>query len=414
MLHDAHIVLMTLYVVLPPVMLIAIFLMPRPSPEQPGRFAPSATVAIASSLLLGVSASIIYDLWLGGIISPMQTLLTCYWAAGLVCILKILDLVLDSVTRLGFKMARFWTPAERHNAAQVSRVILLFAVGLPYMVVAAVTYRPKVTSRNAADPWLDLGASEVSFESSDGLELAGLWTPAVSNKDSPKLRWGRQTLIICPGSRGGRTAYLTLARVFLDHGYNVLTYDSRGHGDSDGQIESFGDLEQRDVLGAVKWVKSNHAEAAGRIVAIGIDTGGAALLAAADDPSPRGRAIDAVAVFGCYDRFDKLVASTTFPPVLQWLIGPIGVPLACIQTGVDLRDFSPVRAAIDIAPRPILFVHGEHDAVISFDLGENLFESASAPKSHIWLRDLTDEQAVNDPAIDTSAWRFLDTAVPML
>jgi alpha-beta hydrolase superfamily lysophospholipase len=229
--------------------------------------------------------------------------------------------------------------------------------------------------------------------------------------DNPKPRWGRQTIIICPGSRGGRTAYFTLAREFLEQGYNVLTFDFRGHGESDGQIDSFGDHERRDVLGAVRWLRENHPIAGGRIVALGVDTGGAALLAAADDPSPEGKAIDAMAVFGCYDRFDKLAAGAS---ALQWVIGPISLPLACVQTGADLWDFSPARAAADIAPRPILFVHGLRDPVITFERGQELYEAASAPKSHIWLDDLTDEQAVDDPEIIARARHFLDTAIPML
>jgi uncharacterized protein len=413
MLSSAHILLMTLYIVLPPIMLIAIVLMPRPSRQHPSRSVPSATVAIASSLLLGVSASIIYDLWLGGIVSPLQTLLTCYWAAGLVCILKLLDFTFDGVSRFAFRFARFWTPAQRYNVSQVSRVLLLFAIGLPYMIVAAATYRPRVASETT-EPWIDLGASPISFDSTDGLHLAGLWIPALPPAHFPKPDWGRQTIIICPGSRGGRAAYFNLATEFAEQGYNVLTFDFRGNGDSDGQIDSFGDLERRDVLGAVRWLKNSHPTAGRRIVGLGIDTGGAALLAAADDPSPEGRAIEAMAVFGCYDRFDKLVAGAKFAPFLQWLISPIGVPLACLQTGADLCDFSPARAAADIAPRPILFIHSLRDPVITFDRGHNLYEAASAPKEHIWLQDMTDEQAVNDPAIVSQARHFLDTAVPML
>ena len=84
-------------------------------------------------------------------------LLTCYWAAGLICILKLLDLVLDALTHAAFKPFRAWPRARRQNAAQFSRVILLFSIGLPYMIVAAATYRPRTNRTNIAQ-WLDLGA----------------------------------------------------------------------------------------------------------------------------------------------------------------------------------------------------------------------------------------------------------------
>ena len=161
------------------------------------------------------------------------------------------------------------------------------------------------------------------------------------------------------------------------------------------RLDSFGDHERRDVLGAVRWLRDNHPIAGRRLVALGVDTGAAALLAAADDPSPEGRAFDALAVFGCYDRFDKLAAGAALPPLLRWLVGPVGLPMACIQTGADLSDFSPARAAADLAPRPILFVHGLRDPVVTFERGLELYHAAAAPKGHIWLEDLTDEQAVD-------------------
>src|ERR1700683_3078897 len=139
MLQIAHFFLMSLYIVLPPLMLIGVFAVPRRRSIRAIGLLPNATVAVATALLLGISASIIYDLWLGGIASPWQMLLTCYWAAGLICILKILDLVFDGVTRAGFKMVRVWPEAGRQEAAQSARVILLFSIGLPYMIVAAAT-----------------------------------------------------------------------------------------------------------------------------------------------------------------------------------------------------------------------------------------------------------------------------------
>ena len=117
MLQIAHILLMSLYIVLPPLMLIGIFALPRRRSIESIGLLPNATVAIATSLLLGISASVIYDLWLGGISSPLQMLLTCYWAAGLICILKVLDLVLDNFTRLAFRAFRGW---KRSDAAMRS------------------------------------------------------------------------------------------------------------------------------------------------------------------------------------------------------------------------------------------------------------------------------------------------------
>ncbi|MGD0461540.1 MAG: alpha/beta hydrolase [Tepidisphaeraceae bacterium] len=413
MLHLAHILLIWLYILLPPAALIAIILLAH----RGVRPAPTATLAIASSLLLGVAATIIYDLWLGGIIAPGQMLLTCYWTAAVICFVKLLDLIFDGCARLFFATGvGSWKRPHRQAAAQALRVALLFVVGLPYLIVAAATYRPK-TLQPTDSPLADLGATRVWFQSTDGLDIAGFWTPAaaLADKSVPNPNWGRQTLLICPGSRAG--SYLILAKTFLDEGYNVLIFDFRAHGQSAGQIISFGDHERRDVLGAVRWLRDSEPQACRRIVGVGIDTGAAALLAAAADPSQEGRAFTSLAVFGCYDRFDNLADSAAQidgRPSLQRMVVRMGLALACVQTGADLFDFSPADAAAQFAPRPILFVHGRRDPMIDYERARSLFEAAHAPKSFLWLDDMTDEQAVSDPNVVSRTLQFLDTAVPML
>jgi pimeloyl-ACP methyl ester carboxylesterase len=412
MLHFAHMLLIGLYVALPPVALVVMF-------ARDKRAGPTATVAIASSLLLGFAASIVYDLWLGAIVTPGQMVLTCYWIAALICLLKLLDIGFGWLTRtLLAAGVGSWKRRQRQGAAQALRVGLLFLVGLPYMIVAAATYRPKTIQRIETFR-TDLDATDVSFPSTDGLQISGLWIAAGPAPEDviPNPHWGRQTLLICPGSRGGKGGYLLLSRKFLDEGYNVLSFDFRGHGRSDGQIISFGDHERRDVLGAVRWLRRSQPQASERIVAVGIDTGGAALLAAAADPSPEGRSVCALAVVDCYDRFDRLVSSALEiyqQPVFRWLITRIGLPLACVQTGADLCDFSPAAAAARIAPRPIFFIHDRHNPVIDFDRGLSLFESASAPKSYLWLDRSDSAGPINDPDVADQTLRFLDTAVPML
>ncbi|HEX4053031.1 MAG TPA: alpha/beta fold hydrolase [Tepidisphaeraceae bacterium] len=419
MLSLAHILLIWLYILLPPAALIVMFAGARRSAADAARIGPTTTVAIASALLLGFAASIVYDLWLGGIVTPGQMLLTCYWIAAVICFLKLLDAAFDRCARFClFTTIGSWKRPQRQTAAQALRILLLFLIGLPYMIIAGATYRPKTIQR-IDSLWFDLGATPVSFASTDNLDITGLWIPAppAPENEIPNPNWGRQTLLICPGSRGSKAGYLLLTEEFLDNGYNVLTFDFRGHGQSDGQIITFGDHERRDVLGAVRWLRDSKPAACRRIVAVGIDTGAAALLAAAAEPSPEGRALSALAVFGCYDRFDHLAASAAQiyrEPLLQWLVVRIGLPLACVQTGADLYDFSPATAAAKIAPRPILFIHSRRDPVIDFDLGRSLFESASAPKSFLWLDDMTDDQAINDPNVASRTLRFLDTAVPML
>jgi hypothetical protein len=50
----------------------------------------------------------------------------------------------------------------------------------------------------------------------------------------------------------------------------------------------------------------NHApQACNKLVGLGVNTGAAALIAAAADPGPQGQNIDAIAVYGTFDSLDS-------------------------------------------------------------------------------------------------------------
>ncbi|HKM35956.1 MAG TPA: alpha/beta fold hydrolase [Lachnospiraceae bacterium] len=71
------------------------------------------------------------------------------------------------------------------------------------------------------------------------------------NEDSD--RW----VILIHGAGGDRECVIPLAEGYLQNGYNVLTYDQRGHGDnSDGRV-CFGILEKNDVEALVDYARND-------------------------------------------------------------------------------------------------------------------------------------------------------------
>ena len=56
---------------------------------------------------------------------------------------------------------------------------------------------------------------------------------------------------------------LGIASWLVKHGYNVLMFDIRGHGESEGSKISGGYYEKRDLLGAVEYVKGRGFERIG-------------------------------------------------------------------------------------------------------------------------------------------------------
>src|SRR5439155_18247527 len=173
------------------------------------------------------------------------------------------------------------------------RVCILILIGLPYIMAAVMTYRPKVAP--ADDPRKQLGYSfePVSFRTSDGLSISGWWMPAIeqSRRRARRVDFGSNTVIACHGLGSSKSNQLIMARPFVPAGYNVLIFDFRAHGQSDGQLSSFGDLERRDVLAAARWLRESRSAQSKEIFGVGASMGGAALIAAAADPSEEGQSI---------------------------------------------------------------------------------------------------------------------------
>ena len=127
---------------------------------------------------------------------------------------------------------------------------------------------------------------------------------------------GQDTVLICHGLASNKSNQFILASGFVPYGYNVLIFDFRAHGESGGQLTSFGDLERRDVLGRRSLDSgASSIQQAHHIYGVGASMGAAALIAAAADPSPEGKAIDAIAAYGRYDSMHaemQYVASERF------------------------------------------------------------------------------------------------------
>ncbi len=110
--------------------------------------------------------------------------------------------------------------------------------------------------------------NEVSIRGEDGATLKGWYFDAPAESDP--------TVILFHGLSDNRSGMSGYVQLFLSHGYNVLTPDWRAHGESGGEVATYGILERNDATLWIDWVDSSTRSK--RYYALGQSYGAAILL----------------------------------------------------------------------------------------------------------------------------------------
>jgi fermentation-respiration switch protein FrsA (DUF1100 family) len=222
-------------------------------------------------------------------------------------------------------------------------------------------------------------AEEVSFPSAvDGIRISGWFlraSPAIPETPGP-------VIVLCHGIWTGRRECLPLALRFQAAGYNVLTFDFRAHGLSDGRFTSVGHHETNDVLGAIEYVKRRPDVDNQRIGVVGFSMGAAAAIQAA----ARGDDIAALVADSAYATFLD-AAKYSFRIVTRvphFPFAPMAMRWAKWLANVDANQLRPIDVIGRISPRPVLIAHGELDEIVPVRHAHSLFKAAGEPKE-LWV-----------------------------
>ncbi|MGB0992120.1 MAG: alpha/beta hydrolase [Akkermansiaceae bacterium] len=197
---------------------------------------------------------------------------------------------------------------------------------------------------------------DVSFKSADGTKLHGWFLPSTKGTSKAK-----GTVVFSHGNAGSVAHHLGFVTWLLPEGYNVLLYDYRAFGKSEGAITRKGLIE--DVRAAFTYVATRKDVDANRLISFAHSLGGAKSLAAIGMKPIKGlRAVISHGGFASYK---------------QMAIQKAG------QVGGNLTtdELSALQFVEKVSPLPLLIIHGTADAVVPVGQGEALFKKAKEPKT---------------------------------
>jgi alpha-beta hydrolase superfamily lysophospholipase len=217
---------------------------------------------------------------------------------------------------------------------------------------------------------------DVTFPARDGLRIAGWFAPAKTAQGG---------VILCHGHPMNRVEMLPWARLLHHAGFHVLLFDFRAMGQSEGSLCSIGYHEVQDLLGATDYLCERPEMRDLPLGAYGISMGGAVtLMAAAQEPR-----LAAVATHGAYASLDRAIDQRG-----RAFLGPAGAVLSRPITywgkrwlDKDPQTVSPCELIAQIAPRPVLLMHGARDIIVNPADAQSLYDAASEPKTlTVWPR----------------------------
>jgi len=218
-----------------------------------------------------------------------------------------------------------------------------------------------------------LSYEEVTFRSRDGLLLYGNLIPALEAEH-------RGTIVFCHGQAGSMNRDVAWVPPFHEAGFNVLMFDFRGHGRSEGEIVSLGHFERLDLMGAIDFLARRGV---GRVGVIGFSMGGAVAMSMAKE-TPN---IAAVVSDSGYASLQRVLVGASLEQGIPYPLAQVTAILilkyANLRLKTDLSEYEPRRQADADFDCPLLAIQGNEDPYVPVSDIEDLVQRAGG-HAELW------------------------------
>jgi uncharacterized protein len=253
---------------------------------------------------------------------------------------------------------------------------IFLAEGALHPARLSLVYRDQIRERVAKQYGTEL--QEVSITANDGAVLRAWYIEAPNANGS--------TVILLHGVGDTRQGVAGFAPFMLDAGYSVLLPDSRAHGESGGDLVTYGVKESHDVHDWVSWLIAQHTT--GCVYGFGESMGAAIMLQAlAKDDR-----VCAAVVESPFASFEEIAAERVMQIsrldnsiARQFASFPVEVAEFYTQMryGIDLDEANPSNALAETHV-PVLLIHGTSDTNIPPQHSQTLMRTAK-PSAQLWL-----------------------------
>lgn len=226
------------------------------------------------------------------------------------------------------------------------------------------------TIRGAKEWLAEQPQEEVWVTSDDGLKLFGRFFPCGDS---------RKTVLCFHGyTSEGLNDYSTLAKFYLNEGYNLMIVDERSHGRSEGTYIGFGCLDRHDAKIWIDYLVKRLGEDCS-IVLHGDSMGAATVLMTTglDLPKQVKAAVSDCAFTSAWDVFCAVLKNMYHLPAFP--IMQIANQMVKKNAGYELDECN-ARREVKKAQIPILFIHGKSDTFVPCSMVYELYDACPTEK----------------------------------
>lgn len=283
--------------------------------------------------------------------------------------------------------------AYLHRFESTGRLVVRAAICAIYVVsltaCSSVFFYPQ--EKLVATPKsFNLEYQDIWFQSADGVKLHAWHVPAKGTK--------RGTIVHFHGNAENMSTHFFSVYWLPQHGYDVLTFDYRGFGSSEGNARFPGVLD--DGLAVLELAESFVTPDSPCLFIFGQSIGGVIALLALDQVRPTPQ-VTALILDSAFSDFLQIIRES-IPQ--HWLMAPVRPLLPLFVPDVA----KPVRAIARLGGLPVLIFHGSDDAVVRYHHAEALYRAAREPKQ-LWEVPMGQHiDGVSRPGLRAELLRFLD------
>lgn len=217
---------------------------------------------------------------------------------------------------------------------------------------------------------------KIAFKTRDGLELKGWFIPSLTGD--------KRTIVMCHGW-GDNKGELLKQTYFLNEsgGFNLMYFDFRSHGESEGEITTIGGLETIDFDAAVEWLRKAKPDLADSIGVFGLSMGAAVTVASL----PKHPDLRCAVVESPFSDYRTVIKRWAWNNMKLPYYPLVAITLFILRSRVknpEIDQFNPVESAPRIAPRPLFVIGGEFDRLMTPEDVKKVFDAAREPKQ-LWM-----------------------------